>query len=114
MKGLGITAVALALVVVFVTSGLSALAQPGASIALPDPGETKQLTSGCNNIALTFPDGTASDTVAQAVTPAGALKAMWRYDAALKAWAGYAPGAPTGVNDLLTVDFLQSVWLCVT
>jgi len=113
MKGLGITAAALALVVVFVTSGLSVRAQPGASIALPDPGETKQLNPGCNNISLTFPDGTASDTVVQAVTPAGALKAMWRYDAAMKTWLGYSPAAPPAASDLLTVGFLDSVWLCV-
>jgi len=113
MKRLGIAAAALALVVALVTSGLSVRAQPTASIALPDPGGTEQLNPGCNNISLTFPDGTASDTVAQAVTPAGALQAMWRYDAALKTWEGYSPAAPPAASDLLTVDFLDSVWLCV-
>jgi len=113
MKGLGITAIALALVVVLAAYGPSVRAQPVASIALPDPGDTEQLNPGCNNISLTFPDGTASDTVAQAVTPAGALQAMWRYDAALKTWEGYSPAAPPAASDLLTVGFLDSVWLCV-
>jgi len=114
MKRLAIAVVALALVVVLAAYGPSVRAQAVASIALPDPGGTEQLNAGCNNISLTFPDGTASDTVAQAVTPAGALEAMWRYDATLKTWEGYSPAAPPAASDLPTVDFLDSVWLCVT
>jgi len=82
-------------------------------IQMPDPGGTVVLAPGCNNITLTFPDGTASNTVVQAVTPAGALEAMWRYDAALETWQGYSPAAPPAASDLPTVDFLDSVWLCV-
>lgn len=88
-------------------------AQPVASIALPEPGAVKQLYEGCNNIALTFPDGTASEAVAQAVTPAGAVEAMWRHDASAKRFEGFSPAAPE-VSDLGVVNFLDAVWICVS
>jgi len=99
--------------VLLAAHGLSVQAQPVASIALPSPAGTEQLYSGCNNIALTFPDGTASGTVVQAVTPAGVVQAMWRYDAAQKKFEGFSPAAPQA-SDLLTVNFLDAVWVCVT
>ena len=37
-------------------------AQPVGSIMLPSPGSAVQLYAGCNNITLTFPHGTASET----------------------------------------------------
>jgi hypothetical protein len=93
--------------------GSSAQAQPVVSIALPAPGVAKQLYSGCNNIGLTFPDGTQSQAVVQAVTPAGAVQSMWRHNAALNQFVGFSPAAPQ-VSDLLTVSFMDAVWLCVT
>jgi len=113
MKRLAIAAVGLALVAMLAANWSSVRAQPVATITLPAPGGTEQLNAGCNNVSLTFPDGTASQTVVQSVTPAGALEAMWRYDATMKAWEGYSPTAPPAASDLLTVDFLDSVWLCV-
>jgi len=94
------------------THGSWVQAQPVASIALPEPGATRDLYPGCNNIALTFGDGTASETIVQAVTPAGTVQAMWRHDAAQNRFEGYSPAAPQA-SDLLTVDFLDAVWLCV-
>jgi len=91
----------------------AAHAQPVATISLPARGAAKQLYLGCNSIALTFPDGTASQAVVQAVTPAQAVQAVWRYNAAQGKWDGYAPAAP-GASDLLTVNFLDAVWVCVT
>jgi hypothetical protein len=96
----------------FSAPGASAQLQPVASITLPSPGSTVQLYPGCNNIALTFPDGTTSDAVVQAVTPAGAVEAMWRYRADLGGFEGFSPAAPE-ISDLQTVDFLDPVWLCV-
>jgi len=90
----------------------SVRAQPLASITLPAPGSTKQLYPGCNAIALTFPDGTASQTVLQAVTPPGAVQAMWRHNAALNKFEGFSSAAPQA-SDLLTVNFLDPVWLCL-
>jgi beta-lactamase superfamily II metal-dependent hydrolase len=88
-------------------------AQQAATIALPAPGTTEALYDGCNNIALTFPDGTASQAVVNAVQPSGAVQSIWRYDALLKKSEGFSPAAPQA-SDLLTVDFLDAVWICVT
>jgi len=101
-------------------AGVAALAIAGprvgaqaASIALPDPGGVEPLYEGCNNIALTFPDGTTSETVVQAVTPAAAVQSMWRYDASQGRFLGFAPAAPQA-SDLLTVNSLDAVWLCIS
>jgi len=113
MKRLIMAAVGLALVVaLLVYDGTLVRAQPVASIALPPPRGTVQLYPGCNNIALSFPDGTASQTVVQAVTPAGAVLAMWRHNAALSKFEGFSPAAPQA-SDLLTVNLWDAVWLCV-
>jgi inhibitor of cysteine peptidase len=93
-------------------AGPRAQAQGVATITLPDPGGIKQLYEGCNNIALTFPVGTTSQTVVQAVSPASAVQSMWRHDASLNAFFGFSPAAPQA-SDLLAVDFLDAVWLCI-
>ena len=92
--------------------GPSAQAQPVASVALPAPGATKQLYPGCNNVSLTFPDGTPSQTVVQAVTPAGSVESMWRHNAAQNRFEGFSPQYPH-VSDLLMVNFLDAVWFCM-
>lgn len=90
----------------------SVWAQPVASIALPPPRGPVQLYPGCNNIALSFPDGTTSQTVVGAVTPAGVVEAMWRHNAAQNRFEGFSPAAPQA-SDLLTVNLWDAVWLCV-
>jgi len=95
------------------TRGLSVEAQPVASIALPAPGGTEQLYAGCNLIAVTFPDGTTSQTVIQAVTPSGVVEALWRYNAGQNRFEAFSPSHPQA-SDLLTVDFLGAVWLCMS
>jgi len=114
MRRLGIVVVGLALVVaaLVIHSNSVVRAQPVASIALPPPRGTVQLYSGCNNIALSFPDGTDSQTVVDAVTPAGVVQAMWRHNAALARFEGFSPAAPQA-SDLLTVNLWDAVWLCV-
>jgi inhibitor of cysteine peptidase len=106
--------------VLVLTTGVALLAVPDsrvraqpAGIALPEPGGIEQLYEGCNNIALTFPDGTASQAVVQAVSPVGAVESMWRYDASQDRFLGFSPAAPQA-SDLLTVNFLDAVWLCVS
>jgi hypothetical protein len=114
MKRLAVTVVGLALVAALLAArGSLVHAQPVASITLPDPGSTEDLYEGCNNISLTFPDGTASESVVQAVSPTEAVQAMWRYSAAESRFVGFSPAAPQA-SALLTVDFLDAVWLCVT
>jgi hypothetical protein len=94
-------------------TGLSAAhAQPAATITLPEPGGTKQLYPGCNAVALTFPNGTTSQAVANAVSPAGSVQAIWSYDTAYQKFAAFSPAAPQA-SDLLSVSFLQAVWVCV-
>jgi inhibitor of cysteine peptidase len=107
--------------VLVLTTGVALLAVPGsrvraepvASIALPEPGGIEQLYEGCNNIALTFPEGTASQVVVQAVSPVGAAESMWRYDASQDRFLGFSLAVPQA-SDLLTVNFLDAVWLCVS
>jgi hypothetical protein len=112
-RGLSLALVAVATVIAALAArALLVQAQPVASITLPPPSGTVELYAGCNNISLTFPDGTASDTVAQAVTPTGALQAMWRHNTAQNRFEGFSPAAPQA-SDLLTVDFLDAVWLCM-
>ena len=113
MKRLALAAIGLALVVGLLgRSAPLVRAQPVASIALPPPRGAAQLYSGCNNIALSFPDGTDSQTVVNAVTPAGVVEAMWRHDAAQNRFEGFSPAAPQA-SDLLTVNQWDAVWLCV-
>jgi len=114
MKRLGIVAVAVGLVAALLAVHHASVgAQPVASITLPSPGGAVQLYAGCNNIGLTFPDGTTSETVVQAVTPAGVVEAMWHHNAAENRFEGFSPAAPQA-SDLLAVNFLDAVWLCVT
>jgi hypothetical protein len=114
MRRLGIVAVGLALVVatLVIHSNSVVRAQPVASIAMPPPRGAIQLYDGCNNVALSFPDGTDSQTVVNAVTPAGVVDAMWRHNAAQNRFEGFSPAA-SQASDLLTVNEWDAVWLCL-
>jgi hypothetical protein len=74
--------------------------------------ETVQLFVGCNNVSLTWPSGTTTETVAAAVAPAGALVAIWRFEAAQTRFLGFSPQFPQA-SDLRTVNRLDAVFLCV-
>ncbi|MBI2760228.1 MAG: CAP domain-containing protein [Chloroflexi bacterium] len=71
------------------------------------------LAVGCNNVTLTWPAGTPLSTVASAVTPAGALSAIWKFDNSRQRFIGFStlPGAP---NDLREAGSLDAVFVCVT
>jgi hypothetical protein len=75
--------------------------------------ETVALVEGCNPIAATWADGTLIATVAGAVTPAEALDAIWNFAAASSTWQGYAPGVPADVNNLVSVNRLDAIFVCV-
>lgn len=68
---------------------------------------------GCNNVALTWPDGTPASDVAAAVDPPENLAAIWEYQTARQAFVGYAPAAPQA-SDLQTVGMLDAAFLCMT
>lgn len=115
MKGKVLSVLAVAAVValtLLAARGPSALAQPVADIILPPPGSATQLYAGCNNVSLTFPDGTPSQQVVQAVTPPGSVESLWRHSAALARFEGFNPAFP-GASDLLSVNFLDAAWLCM-
>ena len=110
---LGLVTLAAAAVTLLAGSRARVSAQPVATIALPAPGSAQQLYPSCNNISLTFPDGTPSQTVVQAVTPAGTVETLWRFNGPLNKFEGFSPAYPQA-SDLMSVNFLDAVWLCMT
>jgi hypothetical protein len=79
----------------------------------PAPGQTEQvqLFTGCNNVTVTWPNGTPTSTVAQNISPGGVLVAIWRFDNANQRFVGFSP-IPNAPNDLVTVDRAQPVFIC--
>lgn len=75
--------------------------------------EQVPLQVNCNNVALTWPNGTALSVVQAAISPAGSLIAIWRFDNLAQRYSGYSPlpGAP---NDLLTVNRGDPVFICMS
>jgi hypothetical protein len=79
----------------------------------PVPGtEAVYLVEGCNPLAMTWPNGTPTQTVAAAVWPPSVLHAMWRYGPVPGVWAGYSPLYPEE-SDLAQVEMLDAVFICV-
>lgn len=87
---------------------------PGGPVATPTPlppgFEAVDLAAGCNPVTTTYPDGTAIETVAAAVGPAGNLESLWEFEGGL--WLGYSPAYPQ-VSDLAAKNFLDVVFICV-
>jgi hypothetical protein len=85
----------------------------------PEPLRVVNLAVGCNNVALTYPDGTAVSVVVGSINPQGAMYAIWRLNAtptvpgAGPTYEGFAPAAPQA-SDLQGVNFLEAVFLCVS
>ena len=79
--------------------------------------DTVQLFEGCNNVALTWSGGTNLDTVAAAVTPAGALESIFRYDNEQQRYFGYSPlpaAREAGANDYtVVIRLFEPVFLCM-
>ncbi len=85
----------------------------------PTPLRIVNLTVGCNNVALTYPDGTPVSVVVGSIEPSGATYAIWRLNpspaspATGPTYEGFAPAAPQA-SDLQGVNFLEAVFLCVS
>jgi len=85
----------------------------------PEPLRIVDLAVACNNVALTYPDGTPVGVVVGSINPQGALYAIWRLNAspptpgAGPTFEGFAPAAPQA-SDLQGVNFLEAVFLCVS
>jgi hypothetical protein len=75
--------------------------------------EALDLLPGCNPIVSTWPDETATETVAGTVAPAEALDGIWALNPEGTAWLGYSPTAPEGVNDLVSLNQLDAFMMCV-
>lgn len=86
--------------VTFTTTGVSA------------PIEAVPLVAGCNNVVLTWPNGTPTSHIADAVNPSDALTTVWWFDAAHGRFLGYSPQAPHA-SDLPLVNRLDAVFVCV-
>lgn len=88
---------------------------PIPALSIPPTGTTDILAlfPGCNNIVTTWPDTTPISGVAGSVSPTGGLLAIWRYDAVLGRFLGYAPQA-VRVSDLSTVNRLEPVFICMS
>jgi hypothetical protein len=94
--------------------------QPGIFPPIPpEPLHVVNLVVGCNNVALTYPDGTPVGVVVGSINPQGAMYAIWRLNAtpptpgAGPTYEGFAPAAPQA-SDLQGVNFLEAVFLCVS
>jgi hypothetical protein len=85
----------------------------------PEPLRVVNLVVGCNNVALTYPDGTPVGVVVGSINPQGAMYAIWRLNPSPPppstgpTYEGFAPAAPQ-VSDLEGVNFLEAVFLCVS
>lgn len=71
------------------------------------------LVGGCNNVAATWPNGTPISTLISAVSPAGVVTAVWRWDAAANRALGYSPATPA-VNDLLVLNRYDAIFVCTS
>ena len=109
--------------VVTATPGGTPAATPGSTPAGP-PGTTPtpaptpppeqsdwvELAAVCNPVSVTYPDGTTVQTLTAAISPAGSLAAMWKFQGGV--WLGYSPQYPQA-SDLAVTGFLDVVFLCV-
>lgn len=92
---------------------LAAVVLWAAANASAQPARTLAFHTGCNNVTLTFASGASAADVAGSVTPAAALTAIWRLDAGAGHFQGFSSAAPQA-SDLLTVEFLDAVFVCVS
>jgi hypothetical protein len=109
---IGLAVLATILVAFLAAQWSSVRAQPVASITMPDPGGTVQLYGWCNNIAITFPEGTPSEEVVHAVNPPDAVESLWRHSSSQNRFEGFNPQF-AAASDLMSVHFLDAVWLCM-
>ncbi len=80
---------------------------------VPSQNQTVNLAAGCTDVTSTFPNGTTPATIAAAVSPASALAAIWRYDAASGHHQGYSP-ATDWASDLTSVAQGDKLRICTS
>lgn len=80
---------------------------------VPATTTTVALAQGCTEVTSTFADGTPTATLVAAISPAGALDAIWRYDAAARLYRGYSPTG-TIASDLATINRGDTLRICAS
>ena len=105
----------LALVIVPVIAAVAALTMFGGSAAPVQAQQTEsvELFTGCNNVSLTWPTGTDTSVVAEAISPSSALQAIWRFNNVEQTFVGFSPQFPQ-VSDLKTVNLIDAVFVCMS
>jgi uncharacterized protein YkwD len=84
----------------------------GNRAATANDNESLSLPAGCSWVTSAWPSGTRPETVAEAVSPSGAFRSLWRFDASSAQFLGYSPG-PAGTSDPLLLNYLDPIALCL-
>lgn len=85
----------------------------GTAPATAQETETVELFPVCNNVAVTWPSGTPTSTVAANIQPAAALQSIWRFNNLQQRFEGFSPQFPE-VSDLRTVNLIDPVFVCMS
>ena len=74
---------------------------------------TISLVAGCQNQGTNFPAGTAIEMMGAAISPPGAVEAIWRYLNEEQRFVGWSPiaGAPNDYTN--TISPLEPVYFCM-
>lgn len=93
-------------------AGLAALSS-GTPAAKAQQTESVELFRGCNNVSLTWPNGTPTTMVSAAITPASNIISIWRFNNLQQTFQGFSPQF-VQQSDLQTVNRIDAVFICMT
>ena len=119
MAGMWLVRVSIALGIAALGVAVSFLVFGGAPVDVvltqvyPTPGPTESVPlagAACNPVTSTYPDETAIQTLADAVSPPGSLRSLWMFN--MGTWLGFSPQYPE-VSDLTEADLLDVLFVCV-
>jgi hypothetical protein len=86
--------------------------ESGSKASIPPEGmRVVRLSPGCSPVTSGYPDSTAAETLAGAVSPPQALVSLWKREAG--DWLGYSPSYPS-VSDLFRQDFQALFFICTS
>jgi hypothetical protein len=75
--------------------------------------ESVELFRGCNNVSLTWANGTPTTMVSAAITPASNIISIWRFNNLQQTFQGFSPQF-VQQSDLQTVNRIDAVFICMT
>jgi hypothetical protein len=93
-------------------TGLAALAS-STPTARAQQTESVELFRGCNNVSLTWANGTPTTMVSAAITPASNIISIWRFNNLQQTFQGFSPQF-VQQSDLQTVNRIDAVFICMT